>query len=483
MTVTIAIAGRPNVGKSTLFNRLVGKSMAIVSDVSGVTRDWREGDGELFDLSFRVLDTAGLEDVRTKGSLAARTAAQTKAALAQTDVILFMVDGRAGLMDDDKAIAREIRKTGLPILLLVNKCEGTYLPANFDDFASLGFGDAIAVSSSHGEGLMDLHAAIKEHFPEAVTDDVEAPTMSARKRRFSARRQEKKAAATAAALGEPPVEDEGDKTLHIAVVGRPNAGKSTLINRLIGEERMLTGPEPGLTRDAIPIGWEFNGQPVRLVDTAGLRRKARITEALEKMSAHESLRAIRLAHVVVLVIDANQPFDKQDLIIAHHVAEEGRALVVAVNKWDTVKEKHAVMSLIEKKAEVSLAQVAGLPIVPISALKGDGLEALMKGVMRVYQTWNIRVSTGKLNRWLQRMEDDHPPPIVSGRRVKLRYMTQIKSRPPTFQLWVNKPVDLPESYTRFLTNGLRSTFNLEGVPIRWQLKKGDNPYENKRKKS
>ncbi|HUY69307.1 MAG TPA: ribosome biogenesis GTPase Der, partial [Alphaproteobacteria bacterium] len=310
MPLTLAIAGRPNVGKSTLFNRLIGKRMALVSDVPGVTRDWREGEGRLFDLDLRVFDTAGLEDKRAKGSLAARTAVQTTRALAQADVIALMVDARAGLTPGDKAIAREIRKTGKPVMLVANKCEGTYLPAGFDDFAALGFGEPIAVSASHGEGLAELYEAIKD---------------SGFKVQDSAEKNES---------SEP-------QSLHIAIVGRPNAGKSTLINRLIGEERMLTGPEPGLTRDAIHIGWEYKGKPMRLVDTAGLRRRARIEDALEKMSAAESLRAIRLAHVVILVIDAAQPFDKQDLAIARHVAEEGRALVVAVNKWDAVKEKRA----------------------------------------------------------------------------------------------------------------------------------------------
>jgi GTP-binding protein len=452
MTFTVAIAGRPNVGKSTLFNRLVGRSIALVSDEPGVTRDWREGEGHLFDLKFRVIDTAGLEDIRSKGSLSARTAAQTKQALAQTNVILFIVDARAGLTPEDKAIAREIRKSGRAVLLLANKCEGTRLPEDFDEISSLGFGEPIPISAAHGDGMMDLYDAIQkiegsDQEPDEETDDPAANV----------------------------------SPLIVAVVGRPNAGKSTLINRLIGEDRMLTGPEPGLTRDAIPIGWHYNDKPVRLVDTAGLRRRARVKEKLEKMSGHESLRAIRLANVVVLVIDALQPFDKQDLIIAHHVAEEGRALVIAVNKWDAVKEKRAVMKIIREKAEVSLAQVAGLPIVTLSALKGEGLDDLMKAVMHIYDVWNKRVTTGQLNRWLEDMETNHPPPITGGRRIKLRYMTQVKSRPPTFSLWVNKPIDLPESYQRFLTNGLRQVFKLEGVPIRWQLKKSANPFEGKKK--
>ncbi len=482
MTFTIAIAGRPNVGKSTLYNRLVGQQMALVSDVPGVTRDWREGEGTLFNLTFRLLDTAGLEDVRAKGSLAARTAERTKQALDQTNVILLVVDGRAGLTPDDRTIAREIRKTGKPIILIANKCEGAYLPEAFDETTALGFGDPIAVSATHGEGLMELHAALLPYVPE----ENRVEQQDTRRRKAKPKAPPVTGVEIVTPDGSIPSEEmppvfEGDdaeeeKHLLVAVVGRPNAGKSTLINALIGEDRLLTGPEPGLTRDAIPIKWNFNGKPVRLVDTAGLRKRARVTEHLEKMSGHETIRAIRLAHVVVLVLDANQPFDKQDLIIAHHVIEEGRALVIAINKWDTVKQKAAVTKLINEKAEVSLAQVAGVRMIEMSALKGEGLNHLMKAVMQTYAIWNKRISTGQLNRWLEKMEFDHPPPITSGRRIKLRYITQVKSRPPTFSLWVNKPVDLPESYKRFLTHGLRDVFDLHGVPIRWQMKKSENPY-------
>jgi len=468
MSLTLAICGRPNVGKSTLFNRLVGKRMALIDDTPGVTRDWREGEGTLFDLPLRVLDTAGLENKRAKGSLAARTAARTGEALAQTDVILFLVDAQAGVTAEDKAVARELRKIDKPIILAANKCEGTKLPSAFDELAELGFGEPIAISASHGEGLGDLREALKSF---ASSDE---------KNRSHSLPPEKKAKKKGAPI-EPELSEE-EKYLHLAIIGRPNVGKSTLINKMIGEERMLTGPEPGLTRDAIPIGWNYRGKPVRLVDTAGLRRRARVTDKLEKMSGHETIRAIRLAHVAVLVIDAAQPLEKQDLLIAHHVTEEGRALVIAVNKWDAVKDKRGLLREIENKAGYALAQVTGLPIVTISALKGEGLDALMKAVMHIYDTWNIRISTGRLNRWLEKVEDEHPPPITGGRRIKLRYITQIKSRPPTFQLWVNKPVDLPGSYQNFLTNGLRKTFNLQGVPIRWQLKKGDNPYDEKKKK-
>ncbi|NTU76587.1 MAG: ribosome biogenesis GTPase Der, partial [Alphaproteobacteria bacterium] len=310
-------------------------------------------------------------------------------------------------------------------------------------------------SATHGEGLGDLHEALLPFRRHADDEKIKESDKS---------------------------DDEDEKSLHLAIVGRPNAGKSTLINRLVGEERLLTGPEPGLTRDSIHVAWTYKGKAIRLVDTAGMRRRARIDEALEKMSVQESLRAIRLAHVVILVIDASMPFDKQDYTIAQHVVEEGRALVVAINKWDAIKEKTATLRMIQAKIEASLAQVAGVPLVTMSALRGDGLDRLMKEVARVYETWNKRISTGQLNRWLEGMLADHSPPIVAGRRIKLRYMTQVKSRPPTFAMWVSKPVDLPDSYTRFLTNGLRKTFNLAGVPIRWLLRKGDNPYEKRGKR-
>ncbi|MDD3182531.1 MAG: ribosome biogenesis GTPase Der [Alphaproteobacteria bacterium] len=450
---SIAIAGRPNVGKSTLFNRLVGKAMAIIDDQPGVTRDWRDGEGSLFDLHFKLYDTAGLEDTRLRGSIAARTADHTKEALDRVDVIMMMVDGRTGLTNDDKFIAREIRKANKPIILIVNKCESTKQQPGFLEAEALGFDTVIAISAKHGEGLGEIHQALLPFAPKSAFKKIQEE------------------------------DDDQEKNLHIAIAGRPNAGKSTLVNRLIGEERMLTGPEPGLTRDAIHIPYEFQGQPIRLVDTAGMRRRSRIDERLERMSVQESLRAIRLAHVVILVIDADMPFDKQDYTIAQHVAEEGRSLVIAVNKWDTVKEKAETLKMIQAKVEASLAQLSGVRIIPISALKGNGIGTLMRAVTKTYETWNMRVSTGRLNRWFAGMLADHPPPIVGGGRVKPRYITQMKGRPPTFGMWGNKLDKLPESYIRFLTNGLRRTFDIQGVPIRWVLKKGDNPYlddKNKR---
>ncbi|MCL2469403.1 MAG: ribosome biogenesis GTPase Der [Alphaproteobacteria bacterium] len=443
---TIAIAGRPNVGKSTLFNRLVGKAMALVDDQPGVTRDWRVGQAVLFDLPFTLYDTAGLEEEGKKGSLNQRIVAQTETALKNCDVILLMVDGIAGILEDDREIARKLRKTGKPILLLVNKCEGNTSDDVLSDASKLGFESRVFISAKHGEGLGDLYENLQPYAPQDAAREAEE-------------------------------KEEETKPVHIVIAGRPNAGKSTLVNQLVGHERMLTGPEPGLTRDAIHIPHTYKGKPIRLVDTAGMRKKARIDDKLEKISVQETLRAIRLAHVVILVIDAAMPFDKQDYSIAQHVEKEGRGLVIAINKWDNVLQKTETLRMIAAKLEASLAQLAGVSFVPVSALHGKGLDALMKAVDDTYEAWNKRTSTGKLNRWFEEMLSSHPPPMVSGGRIKPRYITQVKARPPTFGMWGSRLDKLPESYLRFLTNGLRRTFDLRGVPVRWRLMKGDNPYD------
>ncbi|MBI1273299.1 MAG: ribosome biogenesis GTPase Der [Alphaproteobacteria bacterium] len=458
MPLTVAIIGRPNVGKSTLFNRLAGKKLALIDNVPGLTRDRRVAPAQILDLSFDLIDTAGYE-VGDSNILAVRMWAQSERAIKDADVSIFMVDGRAGLTAVDRQLAKLFRKYGKPVILLVNKCEGRKLPDGFTEAYELGFGEPVAISAAHNEGMDELREALERYAPRAP----EVP-------------ETKGEAGEKTSVDDVPEEEE-NKPLHVAIVGRPNAGKSTLINHLTGEERMLTGPEPGLTRDAIHIRWEYGGRAVRLVDTAGMRKRARVQDKIEQMSVQESLRAIRLAHVVVLVVDATQALDKQDLLIAQHVTDEGRALVVAINKWDQVDNKKATLDNIRDKIERSLAQVSGLGFVTMSALKDQGLEALMQAVFRAYETWNIRVPTAQLNRWLEHVLEKHSPPIVKGTRIKLRYMTQVKARPPTFAIWVNKPVDLPGSYLRFLTNGLRESFGIEGVMIRWILKKGNNPFE------
>lgn len=444
---TLAIIGRPNVGKSTLFNRLAGKKLALTDDKPGVTRDWRGAPGRLRDLTFELLDTAGFEEGQEE-TLGARMWRQSEQALAQADAALFMIDGRAGLLPDDRHLAKLLHRSGKPVILLVNKCDGAEPPPSFAESFSLGFSEPVAFSAAHGLGLEALHERLAALMP----------------------------AGEAAIEGE----DEGPNPfLHLAIVGRPNAGKSTLINALTGEARMLTGAEPGLTRDAIAIRWDYKGRPVRLVDTAGMRKRARVEDRLEKMSVQETLRAIRLAHVVVLVLDAEQALEKQDLTIAEHVAAEGRALVIAVNKWDLILDKDAWLKQAQRRIDHTLAQCAGVSLVPISAARETGLGKLMQAALNAYEVWNRRVGTGALNRWLTQLLDHHPPPIVKGKRIKLRYLTQVKARPPTFALWGNRPGDLPESYLRYLTNHLRREFDFPGVPIRWQMKRGENPYGDK----
>jgi GTP-binding protein len=452
----VAIVGRPNVGKSTLFNRLVGRRLALVDDTPGVTRDRREGEARWGDLAFTAVDTAGLEEV-FDDSLPARMRRQTERAVTGAGAALLLVDARSGLTPLDRSFARWLRRLGTPVILVANKCEGRAGTAGFLEAHELGLGDPVAISAEHGEGMSDLMEAIEPHLarpedeaepePEPAADDDAEP-----------------------AAGSP------DRPILLAVVGRPNVGKSTLVNALLGEERMLVGPEPGVTRDAITVDWQHAGRAFRLVDTAGLRRRARVEERLEKMSAADTMSAIRLAHVVVLVVEGAAILDKQDLTIARQVAEEGRALLLAVNKWDLVSDHAAALARIRDRLETSLPQVRGLPAVTVSALKGVRLDKLMDAATALYDIWNTRIATGPLNRWLAGMTESHPPPLAKGRRVRLRYITQIKARPPTFALWTNQPQELPESYARYLVNGLRDAFGLAGVPIRLMLRKGDNPY-------
>jgi len=456
MPFTVAVIGRPNVGKSTLFNRLTRTRHALVDDTPGVTRDRREGEGRIFDLEFHLIDTAGLEEA-FDDSLEGRMRRQTERALDDADVALFLIDGRAGLTPLDEHFADWLRAVDTPTLLVVNKCEGAAGATGLLDSYALGLGDPIALSAEHGEGIDDLYDALVPFSSAAGSEEAESTEQV-----------------------EPRPQEDGeevdDGSLKLAIVGRPNVGKSSIINLLVGEDRLLTGPEAGITRDAIAVSWTYEGRTIRLVDTAGMRRKARIREKLETLSVGDTLRAIRYAEVVVLVLDAETPFDKQDLTIARHVIEEGRALVVAVNKWDKAADRRAVMQRVEDRLETSLPQVRGVPVFTCSAKTGQGMKKLMPAVLQAYDLWNSRIATGALNRWLRAMTEAHPPPVVRGRRIRLRYMTQAKSRPPTFILFSQRADKLPESYARYLINGLRDDFGLEGVPIRLHTRKGDNPY-------
>jgi len=459
MTFTVAIVGRPNVGKSTLFNRLIGKRLAIVDDRPGVTRDRRYGSGRLGDLDFTVIDTAGLEDVRDD-SLEARMREQTEQAVAEADVALLVIDARAGLTALDEYFARQLRKSKTPIILVANKSEGHAGQAGAMEAFSLGFGAPIAISAEHGEGMGDLFDALE---PYAKRDAAE---------------QDEAIAALDAELEMLPSDDaEAPTHLQLAIVGRPNVGKSTLVNRLIGEDRLLTGPEAGITRDAIAIDWQWRDQAIRLIDTAGLRRRSKVVEKLERLSGADTDRAIRFAHVVVLVLDSADMLEKQDLTIARTVIEEGRALIIAANKWDAVEDKNEALKKLRDRLDLSLPQVRGIPVVTISGMTGRNLDRLMDAVLDVYQRWNKRVPTAQLNRWLGEVQQMHPPPLVGGRRVKIRYMTQIKTRPPTFALFAQMADELPDSYHRYLLNGIRDTFGIDGVPLRLYTRRGKNPFD------
>jgi GTPase len=469
MSFTLAIVGRPNVGKSTLFNRLVGKRLALVDDQPGVTRDLREGQGRIGALRFRVIDTAGLEEADA-ATLQGRMRLLTERAVDLADIVLFLVDARVGIVPTDEAVADLLRRRQARVIVAANKAEGKAGEAGALEAYALGFGEPIRLSAEHGEGLEDLLYALREA-ADALPGDAEADAET-----------------------DVPVDDEDfasddelaqdldpARPIQIAIVGRPNAGKSTLVNSIIGEDRMLTGPEAGITRDAISVETDWGGTAFKIFDTAGMRRKAKVQEKLEKLSVADALRAIRFAEVVVLLLDVETPLESQDLRIADLAEREGRAIVVAVNKWDLETDRKETLEALKDGLARLLPQLRGVPLVTVSALRAHGLDRLRTAIIEAHKVWNARISTGKLNDWLAGQVASHPPPAPSGRRIKLRYMTQAKSRPPTFVLFASVPEAVPEDYKRFLVNGLRRDFDMPGTPVRLLLRGGENPYRNRQK--
>jgi GTPase len=440
---TIAIVGRPNVGKSTLFNRLVGKRLALVDDRPGVTRDRREGEAKLVGLTFRVIDTAGFEEDDPQ-TLPGRMRSQTEAAVREADAALFMVDAREGLTPLDEEIGRWLRAESTPVIVVANKAEGRAAESGIFEAFRLGLGDPIAISAEHGEGVADLFEAVRPHVEHEHFEDEQS---------------------------------ERDDTLKLAIVGRPNAGKSTLVNRMIGEERMITGPEAGITRDSISLDWEWNGRAVRLVDTAGLRKRAKVEDKLERLSAADTRRAIDFSEVVVLLLDATRGLEAQDLRIASQVLEEGRGLVIAVNKWDVAENASSLFNGIKAALAEGLAQLRDVPLLTVSAKTGKGIDTVLEVAFEIREAWSRRVPTGELNRWFEGAVEANPPPAPRGQRIKLRYVTQVKSRPPSFVVFGNRTDELPESYRRYLLNALRRDLKLGAVPLRLEFRGRGNPFD------
>ncbi len=465
MNGIVAIIGRPNVGKSTLFNRLIGRRHAIVDDTPGVTRDRRQGEAKISDLQFTIFDTAGLES-NGRNLLTEKMRGQTEVAVEQADIVILMVDAKIGITPDDMDLCRWLRRKKSDIILVANKCESNASESGILEAFNLGLGEPVVISAEHGLGMANLYLALRSKEQKLVAKDKSVLPHSETQPDMDKVYED---------LDNFSVEKDSE-ILRLAIVGRPNVGKSTLINALLGQNRVLTGPEAGITRDSIQIEWQWKKKTLYLFDTAGLRRKSRISNRLEKASGDDTWRAVRFAHVVVLVVDASMMLERQDLNIARLVIEEGRSLLIAVNKWDLIRDKIKAIKELERRVKISLPQVKDIPYVPVSALEKTNLDILIEKSFTVYDVWNQRVPTAKLNRWFEAVVQRHPPPLVQGRRLKLRYITQIKTRPPSFLCFCNQPDQVPESYKRYVVNELRKHFMLPGVPIRLLMKTGQNPF-------